>query len=309
MSLQPEHPAAVPNLWSSAPGPRLGLWIGLGLGSAGIGLIAAGLALLWTGPAGALVAFGLCLFPAAACFGIALDRLQHLAGVSMRAVESAWQIAESRLARHLEQIEKLAAAPPAESAQIDPSIFAIEQALASGDWRQAGALLQALELARPDDPIIVILRTRHEQARDSSLTSLASELEAARSVGDVARVLELHGLLAPALDLEKRNSLDRDLAKWFLERIQKRLLSGKIQLEIVQLATQVAETFSSTIAGASLKQSLPMLRRSVGLCSRCAQPYTGTNAACPTCMPSSGPAATSPEPLANHKPPDQPNNN
>ena len=36
--------------------------------------------------------------------------------------------------------------------------------------------------------------------------------------------------------------------------------------------------------GASVRAALPTLRRSVGLCPRCAQPYTGVAEACPRCL-------------------------
>ena len=110
-----------------------------------------------------------------------------------------------------------------------------------------------------------------------------AQLDAARKVNDPARVIELYQGIVPSLDAERREELARDLAKWFLELIHRRLRTGKIQAEVVLLATQVAETFGATVEGASMRAALPTLRRSVGLCPRCAQPYTGTADACPQC--------------------------
>ncbi len=174
-------------------------------------------------------------------------------------------------------------------AGIDPGVLAIERALDAGDGNLAGSLIEALALARPDDPALAVLTERLAQVRQAAARDLAEELQAARAAGDVDRVLELHAALAPSLEHEARTELDRDLAGWFLDRIQRRLRGGKIQLEVVELASKVADGFAATVAGASLRQSLPMLRRSVGLCPRCAQPYLGVAQACPVCLAAGSP--------------------
>ncbi len=86
------------------------------------------------------------------------------------------------------------------------------------------------------------------------------------------------------LDQDARAALDPELAKWFLGLIHRRLRTGKIQADVVQLAARFAESFAATVEGASVRASLPTLRRSVGLCPRCAQPYTGVADACPNCL-------------------------
>ncbi len=89
--------------------------------------------------------------------------------------------------------------------------------------------------------------------------------------------------------------------------IQKRLRTGTIRPDVVVLAARVAESFGGTTEGASLRASLPTLRRSAGLCPKCAEPYTGVGDACPKCLAAS--TAPSPE-LAPANPveeaPDQP---
>ena len=64
--------------------------------------------------------------------------------------------------------------------------------------------------------------------------------------------------------------------------IQKRMRQGAMTTDIALLATRVAAAFDATPEGASLRAALPTLRRSVGLCARCGQPYTGIADACPT---------------------------
>ena len=105
-----------------------------------------------------------------------------------------------------------------------------------------------------------------------------------RQVSDPDRVLELHQTLIPLLDAETRVSLDADLSQWLLRLIHHRLRTGKIQTDLVVLAGRIADAFSHTVGGASLRASLPTLRRSAGLCSRCGQPYNGLASACPSCL-------------------------
>ena len=121
-------------------------------------------------------------------------------------------------------------------------------------------------------------------AREASRSHHLAELEAARQVSDPDRVLELYQTLIPLLDTEMRATLEADLSPWFLRLIHNRLRTGKIQSELAVLAGRIAEAFSHTVEGASLRASLPTLRRSAGLCSRCGQPYNGIATACPACL-------------------------
>jgi hypothetical protein len=66
--------------------------------------------------------------------------------------------------------------------------------------------------------------------------------------------------------------------------IHRRLRTGTIQSEVVQLASRFSEVFATTVEGASVRAALPTLRRSVGLCPRCSQPYAGVAEACPKCL-------------------------
>ena len=164
--------------------------------------------------------------------------------------------------------------------------------LRSGRWSDVGALLDAFEAQFPGDPAVAGIRERLEVARREELRSHLEQLEAARRVNDPDRVLELYRAVESSLEFERRGELGRELALWFLELIHRRLRNVPIQAEVVHLATQVSEVFGATTEGASLRASLPMLRRTVGLCPRCAEPYRGAAAACPRCLagPAGGPA-------------------
>src|SRR5437763_175633 len=85
----------------------------------------------------------------------------------------------------------------------------------------------------------------------------------------------LGALVAPLLVADELRSLDRELARWCMGMIQKRLRTGTMGVDVATLAARVAESLDATTEGASLRAALPTLRRSAGLCARCARPYNG----------------------------------
>ena len=160
----------------------------------------------------------------------------------------------------------------------------IVRAARAADWVEAETRLNDFEAEFPDDPELSSLKEELARARNDIIKSGLDQLDAARAANDADRVLEIYQGLVPSLDDERRAALDHDLAKWFLSLIHRRLRTGKVQADVVQLAARFAETFATTVEGASVRASLPTLRRSVGLCPRCAQPYTGVADACPNCL-------------------------
>jgi hypothetical protein len=163
----------------------------------------------------------------------------------------------------------------------------IRVALRQGEWVQVEALYRSFTDNHPGDPVVITLGDELKAARESAINALRARLDAAREANDLERVLELREPLQPLLDPEALLALDRGLAKWFMALIQKRMRQGVMTKDIALLATQVASAFDSTPEGASLRAALPTLRRSVGLCARCGQPYTGIADACPSCLASS----------------------
>ncbi len=74
--------------------------------------------------------------------------------------------------------------------------------------------------------------------------------------------------------------------------LMRRMRTGSVGGDVARLADRIASEFPDSPEGASLKASLPTLRRSAGLCARCSQPYTGIEAACPECL--AAPASAGP---------------
>ncbi len=225
----------------------------------------------------------------------------HLAGRAIVAVE--------RLADAMERRPiGVATADPADPPDQERAraLAEIEETAFASRLEEADALLDRFGLRFPDDPAVPALRERLDADRRREAEGRIAHIEAARRVNDPERVLELYRALGSSLAFERRGELERDLAKWFLELIHRRLRGGRIQIDVVQLASQAAETFGATVEGASLRASLPVLRRSVGLCPRCAQPYLGPEPACPQCRPGAasapGPAPVPPPPPADPEP-------
>ena len=127
-----------------------------------------------------------------------------------------------------------------------------------------------------------------DEAKQGAVQTLRAKIDAAREVHDPERILDLRDLLTPLLPAEALRTLDRELASWCMGVIQKRLRTGTMSVDVATLAGRVAESLDTTIEGASLRAALPTLRRSAGLCARCAKPYTGIEDACPECLPLNG---------------------
>jgi hypothetical protein len=189
--------------------------------------------------------------------------------------------------RMVEVLERRPAASAGETTPVQDREHRLDEighAARASRWADVAALLDDFQARFPDDPVIAGFRDRLDQARQEQVHTHLAQLDAARQVNDADRVLELYRLVEASLETDHRGNLGRELSRWFLQLIHRRLRIVPIQADVVLLATRVAETFGATAEAASLRASLPMLRRSVGLCPRCAQPYRGMAAACPKCL-------------------------
>jgi hypothetical protein len=175
-----------------------------------------------------------------------------------------------RMAEGLAQRSGQVVAPSASGLERARSIAEIVRAAEAGDWVEVETRLSDFEADFPEDPELSSLKKDLTKSRDGFIKNSLGQLEAARAVSDADRVLEIYQHLLPSLDPERRATLDPELAKWFLGLIHRRLRVGKVQVDVVQLAARFAESFGATVEGASVRASLPTLRRSVGLCPRCA---------------------------------------
>jgi hypothetical protein len=184
------------------------------------------------------------------------------------------------------------AATPVETRNL--ALAEIRLAIRQGQWSQAESLIQTFAEEYSDDNLVPRLNADLATARQTAIAALRARIEAARTATDSDRIFELRADLAPLLPGDELQALDRDLARWFMHLVQTRLRKGIMTTEIAHLAARIATDFDTTQEGASLRASLPTLRRSVGLCPRCGQPYTGIADACPTCLSGSAPGVFTP---------------
>lgn len=187
------------------------------------------------------------------------------------------------------------------TADVDPArtrarhLAEIRQAIRGRLWDEAATLVAAFSDSHPDDPEAPRLAAELAEARAAARDEFLAKIAAAREVNEPERVLELRDELKPLADPDALRVLDRDLAKWLLMLIHRRLRTGTVRADVAVLAGRVAATLDETPEGASLRASLPTLRRAAGLCPRCAQPYTGVADACPACL-SGATATAAPDP-------------
>lgn len=202
---------------------------------------------------------------------------------SAEVVEQQWIAVLGRVAEALERSSVPAPPPHDRGREPAPPHPGAETCLRNQEVEpeHVGALSRVPNAPQPDGSET---ESPPQATRAEEVSTLRAKLDAAREVNDPDRVVELRDALKPLLDDESLRSLDKELARWLMGLIQKRLRAGTIRVDVVELATIVAEHFDHTAEGASLRASLPTLRRSAGLCARCAKPYAGIADACPECM-------------------------
>lgn len=167
----------------------------------------------------------------------------------------------------------------------EPSrLIRVERAIETRDW---ALVVQELAEWQADSNVVSppeTLLARWRTLRQNEARRLLGRIEASRQARDLEGVLEDRRALEPLLDPNERTRLTRDLAGWALRTFQERLRGGLFSAETATLAARLAEEFGETPEGASLRASLPTLRRAARLCPRCAGPYDGVEDRCPRCV-------------------------
>ena len=222
---------------------------------------------------------GLALVVLSGLLGVGFSKsLQGLAAVAARLDSLETRLDDTRL--------RISAALDTQSSSyLKPQRLAeIRIALRNGDWDDAETLVRMFEEGHPDDPEAARISQELVAAQQRSSQETLSKIKIAREANDPDRVIELRESIKPVLKGEPLRDLDRELGRWFINLIQKRLRSGTAGVDIAILAGRVAGVLDETAEGASLRASLPTLRRAASLCPKCAQPYKGIADACPACV-------------------------
>ncbi|MBX6314161.1 MAG: hypothetical protein IRY99_14785 [Isosphaeraceae bacterium] len=286
----------------------LAVWaprVQLGLGAMGVGLFVAHIIPLVSGTAplgwGERVVVGLFALVDLGGFALAAwiaGRLLAVAGDGIdvlidqaKAIARAADLIEGRVVPALERVaialEQRAAAPAPAATAIDgrASVAAsVRLAIEEGRWDLAEKLIRDFARDYPEDPMGPVLIDEVTAGRQAVIDNLQARLDAAREANDPEAALSYRDELAQHLRGEPLKAIDKKLLRWLLGLLQKRMRTGTVRPDVAHLAARVAESFGDTPEGASVRASLPTLRRSAGLCPRCAQPYTGIEDACPRCL-------------------------
>jgi hypothetical protein len=202
------------------------------------------------------------------------------------------ELIERRVVPALERLAEArepSPAPPADDGRAR-AMAEVRQAIEEGRWDRAERL--ARDVARDFPGAAGADRLAEEVAagREAAVAALHARLDAAQEANDPDAVIGLRDELGRLLGEGPRADLDRRVVAWLMGLIQKRMWTGTVRTDVAELAAKVADHFGHTREGASLRASLPTLRRSAGLCARCGRPYTGIDDACPACLAGAGPA-------------------
>ncbi len=220
-----------------------------------------------------------------------IDVLVDQSEASGRAVALIEEHAIPTLGRIALALEKLPApAPtPAASPPADPTAEAF-RAIAEGRWGRADRLVGGFVRDHPG-PEAAALLAGLADARRRAVDGLRARLDAAVASGDHLRVVDLRDELTQHLRGPELEDLDGRLVRGLVDAIRKRVQAGTIRADLADLAARVVDSFADTPEGATLRASIPNIRRSAGLCPRCGRPHRGQTDLCPRCR-AAGPGAT-----------------
>lgn len=189
-----------------------------------------------------------------------------------------------RIAVALERSPLAPAGGSADGAARGRSLIEFRLAVDEARWDHAESIARELAAGSPNDPQASALLDELERSRKFAADDLRQRIDAARQANDPEGAIRSRDDLARILRGEAILEVDRPLVKWLMALIQRRLRTGTIRADVVVLASRIAESFGGTTEGASLRASLPTLRRCAGLCPKCAEPYNGVGEACPKCL-------------------------
>lgn len=163
------------------------------------------------------------------------------------------------------------------------AVESVRSAIAAQRWDQAEQLIAALGRDFPNAAEAATLTRDLGRERTAVVDRLRRELEAGRADQDPDRVIDARDALTQHLRGAPLHDLDQDVVRWLTARIQAQTRAQSVSIETARLAARVADSFGDTAEGASMRASLPALRRKAGLCPRCGRKSKETSELCPRC--------------------------
>ncbi len=134
-------------------------------------------------------------------------------------------------------------------------------------------------------------------AENVSVNAIRSELASAQQAGRAGRVFDLRDALTRHLRGDALHALDRELALWMLNLVERRVQTGTVDLEVAGWVARALDSFGAMPEAEPLRVALPALRHRAGLCQKCGRPVRGQEPLCSDCR-TGKPARPSSEPSA-----------
>jgi hypothetical protein len=231
--------------------------------------------------------------------GRLLRAAAELIDLFIDAAESSWRTADlielqmvPTLARIATALERRGSSTAAVGESPGARAQAIRQALADERFDLAERLLDDLANDFPGAAELAELKAELNAARGAAVDALRRRLDEARRAEDADAIIDARDALTQHLRGDRLGDLDRQVVRWLMNLIQRRVRAGGSGAEVARLAARVVDSFGDTPEAASLRAALPNLRRSAGLCPRCGRPHRGTGEACPVCLAGGAPGGS-----------------
>ncbi|MGZ3383172.1 MAG: hypothetical protein ACXVBB_23375 [Isosphaeraceae bacterium] len=108
-------------------------------------------------------------------------------------------------------------------------------------------------------------------------------------------MIELRDSLTQHLRGEPLHALDRELALWMLNLVERRVQSGTVDVEVAGWVARALDSFGAMPEAEPLRVALPALRRRAGLCQKCGRPVRGQEVLCSDCRSGGAVSRTVPD--------------
>jgi len=135
-------------------------------------------------------------------------------------------------------------------------------------------------------------------AASLSARAIRTEMAAAQAAGRAGRVFELRDSLTQHLRGEPLHALDRELALWMLNLVERRVQAGTVDVEVAGWVARALDSFGAMPEAEPLRVALPALRQHAGLCQRCGRPVRSQEALCSACRPGAAVSRKGPDSTA-----------
>jgi hypothetical protein len=114
--------------------------------------------------------------------------------------------------------------------------------------------------------------------------SLRSDLAKARAAGQAGRVMDLRDALTQHLRGDSLHDLDREIALWMVDLVDRRTREGRADAELAGCVGRALDSLGEMPEAERLRIALQTVRHGAGLCPRCGRPVGIRDTVCPDCQ-------------------------